>query len=75
MEKKFMVVRLQNPEMRLPNGNLANFVVGQKAYIADDESEAISVISEILNGPAASDIALDHPTDFGYTIIPFYQKK
>jgi hypothetical protein len=73
MEKKFMVVRLQNPEMRLPDGSLANFVVGQEAFIADDESEAISVISEILNGPDARDIALDHPTDFGYTIIPFYK--
>lgn len=73
MTKKFMVVRLQHPEMRLPDGNLANFVVGQEAYIADDESEAISVISEILNGPDARDIALDHPADFGYTIIPFYQ--
>lgn len=73
MVKKFLIVRLQNPELTLPSGKTANFVVGQEAYIADDESEAISVISEILNGPDARDIALDHPADFGYTIIPFYQ--
>lgn len=75
MVKKFLIVRLQNPELPLPSGKLVNFVVGQEVKILDSEEEAIDEINEILDGESSAELTYMMPADFGFTIIPYYTEK
>lgn len=74
MEKKFLIVRLQEPTLNLDTKK-AQFVVGQTVKVELTEDAAVSEINEILNGPNSSDLELVMPADFGYAIIPFYTNK
>lgn len=75
MVKKFLIVRLQNPEMVLASGKKVEFVVGQKVKVLDSEEEAIAEINEIMDGPNSTELLDNMPADFGFTIIPFYTEK
>jgi hypothetical protein len=75
MVKKFLIVRLQNPEMVLPLGKKVNFVVGQEVKVLDSEEEAIAEINEIMDGPDSTYLLENMPSDFGFTIIPYYTEK
>jgi hypothetical protein len=72
MVKKFLIVRLQNPELTLPSGKLTNFVVGQTVKSVDSEEEALFEINEIMDGPTSDHLMDMMPADFGFTIVPYY---
>jgi hypothetical protein len=75
MVKKYLIVRLQNPEIKMGNDKNANFVVGQEVIVSSSEEEAISEINEIFNGPSSEYLLGEMPTDFGFAIIPYYSKQ
>lgn len=71
MKKKFLLIRLQEPTIPLIKTN-AEFIVGQKVGVYDTNDEAEEAISDILDGPSASDLEFLMPADIGFSIIPFY---